>query len=143
MILKGEKSYILIVDDDIDWRERFRPILEREGYNVYCAENHDKAIQVMNKKKIDLILLDIYLTGEQVRDGWFPSWIAFLKESSSRNIPVIVITGINSDIGSDVNAASLSEKAKKYSAAAILFKDRIDRNEFVETIKNVLRYTDR
>jgi two-component system response regulator PilR (NtrC family) len=50
---------VLIVDDDLSMREMLEVMLTSEGYGVTCAEDGTKAIQMLAKKKYDLIISDI------------------------------------------------------------------------------------
>jgi two-component system response regulator PilR (NtrC family) len=50
---------VLIVDDDLSMREMLEVMLTSEGYRVTCAEDGTKAIQMLTKKKYDLIISDI------------------------------------------------------------------------------------
>ena len=58
---------ILIADDDNNICELLRLYLEKAGYTVVSAENGMKALDVFEKEKPDLILLDVMMPG---LDGW-------------------------------------------------------------------------
>ena len=60
---------ILLVDDDQDYLEATRLILEREGHQVWVIDNGPDALALLRKTHIDLLLLDYYMqgmTGEEV-----------------------------------------------------------------------------
>lgn len=60
---------ILLVDDNLEYREATRFLLEHEGHIVLTAENGVTALAMMQENKIDLVLLDYYMpgmTGEDV-----------------------------------------------------------------------------
>ena len=50
---------ILVVDDEPGIREFLQIMLEREGYEVSCAENGTEAISRCKKKKYDVVIADI------------------------------------------------------------------------------------
>ncbi|MBW1709263.1 MAG: sigma 54-interacting transcriptional regulator [Deltaproteobacteria bacterium] len=52
-------DHILIVDDDLSMREVLELMLNREGYEVSLASNGQKALDLVAKKSIDLIISDI------------------------------------------------------------------------------------
>ena len=52
---------ILIVDDEDDIRELLVAYLEKEGYQVFQAEDGEKAVQVAREKQPDVVILDIML----------------------------------------------------------------------------------
>ncbi len=74
---------ILVVDDELSMREVLEMLLQRNGYQVTCAEDGRTAIKLLKKKRFDLLLVDIRL-GDI--DG-----IEVLKEAKSRDADVVVI----------------------------------------------------
>lgn len=81
-------QYILVVDDEPDIRELLQEILEDEGYEVSVAEDAASAREQRRLRRPDLILLDIWMPGE---DG-----ISLLKEwreSGGIPCPVIIMSG--------------------------------------------------
>jgi DNA-binding NtrC family response regulator len=79
---------ILIVDDEPDIRNLVQEILVDEGYEVRVAENTDDARQHASKLQPDLVLLDIWMPGE---DG-----ISLLKDwqsSGGISCPVVMMSG--------------------------------------------------
>jgi len=53
--------HILVVDDDKSTRRLMRALLEREYYTVDLAENGVQALEIMEKKHVDLVVLDIMM----------------------------------------------------------------------------------
>ena len=49
---------ILIVDDDVLVREVFNLILKYSGYFVFLADNWCKAIEILEREKLDILLTD-------------------------------------------------------------------------------------
>lgn len=81
-------QFIMVVDDEPDIRQLVSEILEDEGYRVVTAENAVKARELHRSRKPDLILLDIWMPGQ---DG-----ISLLKEwreSDALCCPVIMMSG--------------------------------------------------
>jgi len=81
-------KYILVVDDEPDIRQLVSEILEDEGYEVNTAENAEDAKDLRRKRRPDLILLDIWMPGQ---DG-----ISLLKdwqENGSLSCPVVMMSG--------------------------------------------------
>ena len=54
---------LLIVDDEIDFREKLEKRFRRRGYDIESAENCDKALQILENKKFDVIIMDISMPG--------------------------------------------------------------------------------
>jgi len=65
----GERSTILVVEDEADSRETLREILELEGYKVRTAVNGREALDTLDAigDQICIVLLDLFMP---VMDGW-------------------------------------------------------------------------
>jgi CheY-like chemotaxis protein len=91
---------ILVVDDDPDAREALSELCRLEGYEAASAENGLVALDEIHGRRVcpALILLDLYMP---VMDGH-----TFLcqarKDSSTANVPIIVMTG---DLGAQPSGA--------------------------------------
>ena len=91
---------ILLIDDDHDLSGLIKSVLEYADYRVLLSHEAQKGIETAKEEKPDLILLDIIMPG---MDG--AQAITILKsESSTKNIPVIFLTGLVSD--EDINIGS-------------------------------------
>jgi CheY-like chemotaxis protein len=86
-----DTARLLVVDDDPDNREVLRRRLEREGYRAECAEDGERALQMVAGQRFDLVLLDVMMPG---KDGY--EVLEELKGSSeTRDIPVIMISALD------------------------------------------------
>lgn len=54
---------ILVVDDEIEIADLIELYLKNEGYNVYKTYSSEKALNIINQRKIDLAILDIMMPG--------------------------------------------------------------------------------
>jgi DNA-binding response OmpR family regulator len=54
---------VLIVDDDLELRENLEEILAAEGFDVATAKNGTVALDLVNQRDFDLILLDLIMPG--------------------------------------------------------------------------------
>lgn len=52
---------ILVVDDEINIRETLKDVLEDEGYEVLLAEDGKGALENLDKRPVDVMLLDLWL----------------------------------------------------------------------------------
>jgi len=80
------KKKILIVEDEEGLRLLYEEELKTEGYEVFTASNGKEAIQKLEEKKPDLIILDIVMP---VMDGLEALGQIVRKE---RKIPIILNT---------------------------------------------------
>ena len=53
--------HILVAEDDKNTRRLMTAVLKRGGYEVFTAENGQKALELMDVQHIDLIILDIMM----------------------------------------------------------------------------------
>jgi two-component system, OmpR family, response regulator len=54
-------SHILVTDDDATTRQMIRGVLNKNGHTVTTASDGVSALRAMQKKKFDLVLLDIWM----------------------------------------------------------------------------------
>jgi signal transduction histidine kinase len=81
------RSTILLVDDERDIRESSQRLLTRKGYDVVTAEDGQRALDLLSKSPVDLILLDLKMPvmgGEEFLHAKGPLY---------PDIPVVVVTG--------------------------------------------------
>ncbi len=86
---------ILIVDDDNDFREAMSDLLDAKGYTVLSASDGKSGFDVAKKENPDLILLDVMMSSKT--EG-FDIAKSLQSDSSTKNTPVIIITGIRKDM---------------------------------------------
>lgn len=84
-----KKAKILLIDDDIDFVEATKIILESKPYEVIVAHNGQKGLQKAREEKPDLILLDIIMP---VEDG-FTAAEQLKEDPQLGKIPVLMLTG--------------------------------------------------
>ncbi|MBM4430167.1 MAG: response regulator [Chloroflexi bacterium] len=82
---------ILVVDDDPDFVEYTRIVLESQGYEVRTAATTELALQIMREEKPDLALLDVMMS--YVLDG-LNLTRQMRDDPELRDIPVIMISAI-------------------------------------------------
>jgi CheY-like chemotaxis protein len=82
------KARILIVDDDADFAESTRIVLESKPYEVIVAVNGNEGLRKAREEKPDLVLLDIIMP---VEDG-FTAAEHLKKDPELAKIPVLMLT---------------------------------------------------
>ena len=82
---------ILVVDDDPDFVEVVRLVLEAKGYQVEVAYNGETALEMMRENPPDLVILDVMMKG--VLDGVY---LAHTMDEELPKIPVIMVSSITS-----------------------------------------------
>jgi CheY-like chemotaxis protein len=84
-------SKILIVDDDPDFVEATRIVLEGAGYDTASAANGDESLEMVRADKPDLIILDVIMSS--ILDGLNVSQ-QLQDDPEHKDIPIIMVTSI-------------------------------------------------
>lgn len=80
-----KKKKILVVEDEEKILEVVTSLMEKQGYEVYQAEDGKKALEIFNNKEISLIILDLMLpdiSGEEI----------CMKIREKSRVPIIMLT---------------------------------------------------
>lgn len=120
-------KHILLVEDDPFIRDMYATKLKEIGFSVETAKTGEESIKKANKKKPDLILLDIVLP---YKDGW-----AVLKEIKQeqkfKDVLVIMLTNLGQKIE--------VEKGIKLGAAKYIIKAHYTPKQVAEEVKKLLK----
>lgn len=125
---------ILIVDDEGGPRESLKMIL-KPFYKIETAENGPQALEIIRKKQIDLVTLDLKMPGMQGEEV-----LNRIKETHPE-IEVLIITGH----GTLKNAIELIRKGasgyemKPFTITGLVtnISKTLDRKKKLEKLKNV------
>ncbi len=85
----NEPGLVLAVDDLEDNRILLRRLVRRSGHNVITASDGEEALELLDKKSFDVVLLDLLMptmNGKSVLQQ-------IKAEEKSRAIPVVMISG--------------------------------------------------
>lgn len=85
------KQTILIVDDEKEIRDLIEIYLKNEGYTVLHAEHGEEALQIIKKKEVDLIILDVMMPQ---LDGIETC----MKLREEKSMPIIMLSAKSQDI---------------------------------------------
>ena len=89
------KAKIMMIDDDPDFVEGIRTILEKADYEVNVAHNPKDGFQALQSKSYDLLLLDIMM-GRGAEGVALARKIR--KDPKLKELPVLIITGVREQI---------------------------------------------
>ena len=85
---------ILLVDDDLDFVEISKALLEKDHHVVVVAHNPKDGLAQLKKEKPDLLILDVMM--EAPDDGFA---MAQKLRLDGNKIPIIMLTSINKVTG--------------------------------------------
>ena len=82
------KQKVLIVEDETSMREMLSILLEDNGFEVLSSSNGFEGLNLVKKKRPDIIILDIVMPG---MSGYMVAK-NIQSDPETRNIPIILLT---------------------------------------------------
>ena len=128
-----KSALILIVDDDYDFLELNRLVLERAGYRVATAAEPKQALALMEQEKPALVITDLMMT---TLDSGFLFARALKEDERYAAIPVIIATSVSSALGLDFRPRTAEDHANMFVDA--YFDKPLDRARLLDTIAGLL-----
>lgn len=126
-MMDNKNVHVMLVEDDVFLANIYKTKFDMEGFKISHADNGEKGLDDIKKKKPDVILLDILLPK---MDG-FAILEALKKDESVKNIPVILLTNLGQK--DDV------EKGLDMGAVDYLIKAHFKPSEVVQKVREVLK----
>lgn len=111
------------MDDQIGIRLLLKEVLKNEGYEIEEATTGKEAIEQINSKGFDLLILDYKLP---IMDG---TEVLKKLEKDNVEIPAIVMSGLIENIASE---------AKKFKLVKSIIAKPFNINEFVEKVRAII-----
>lgn len=125
---------ILIVDDDYDFLEINRLILERAGYRVATAAEPAQALGLMEQERPDLIVTDLMMTSV---DAGFAFAKQVRDDPRYADVPIAMSTSVSSALGLDFRPRTEEDLAAMRVDA---FLDKpLRREALLETVAALLQ----
>lgn len=90
-----EQTKILLIDDDVDFVEATKTVLESKSYQVSVAYEGDEGLRKAREETPDLIILDIIMP---VTDG-FTAAEQLKRDPKLQDIPVLMLTAFSRKYG--------------------------------------------
>jgi CheY-like chemotaxis protein len=87
-----EKRKILVVDDDVQFVDMVKTLLESVGYEVAFAYQARKGIEMAKAQPPDIILLDVMFAGPPGPDG-FEAARELHDDARLKTVPIIIVSG--------------------------------------------------
>ncbi len=110
-----QSANVLVVDDDINARERLRSAFEKAGYRAFTARDATSALRLLQKESCDLVVTDLALPGV---DGLALCRILRAQSATSR-LPVIALSDYDLESQKqEAFAAGADDYIAKSAAAA-------------------------
>ena len=84
-----EGRHVLVVDDDVDFREIVSRSLQKRGLRTTVVEHPDAAMQACLQELPDLILMDVWMPG---RSG-IQACRVFREHPVTKGVPILLMSG--------------------------------------------------
>lgn len=123
---KNNKKCILIVEDEISYANLLKTELEKNGFEAEVCRTGDNAIECINKRVPDLILLDLILPGKSGYDVLE----TFQNTKTLKDTKVFVLSNLSQ--GYEV------EKAFELGAFDFVVKTETSLKDLIERIRKLL-----
>jgi CheY-like chemotaxis protein len=100
--MPSQKPVILYVDDDKDYLDATRVVLESGGYTMLEARTAEEGLTVARAQRPDLILVDLMM--EEIDSG-----TSFVKElrAAGCDVPIYVLSAVGDDLALTADAGAL------------------------------------
>ncbi|MCX7703317.1 MAG: response regulator [Planctomycetota bacterium] len=92
---KEKKKKVLIVDDDADFVEMNKIVLEKAGYEVIAAYSGKEGLEKAHSEKPNIIILDVMMETGSVG---FDVCRKLRNSEQTKNIPQIMVTSVNETV---------------------------------------------
>ncbi|MBI4296056.1 MAG: response regulator [Chloroflexi bacterium] len=86
-----KKARILVVDDNVEFCENLKELLELEGHDVLTAYSGRQAVELAHKGHFDLVVLDLVMPGI---DG--VTTIKAIRKTGS-SVPITMVTAFGEE----------------------------------------------
>ena len=120
---------VLLVDDDADFVQQNRVLLEESGYEVLAAYNSRQCREVMERRRPDLIMLDMMMDS---RTEGFNLSRDLRNSEHTKNIPLLMITSVNDTIPFRI------EPDSTWLPVDVLIEKPVDPALFLEVVNRIL-----
>jgi DNA-binding response OmpR family regulator len=93
IIQENKKPLVLAVEDDVFIASVHEKKLAKEGFEVVLAGNGQEALDFLQKKKPDIILLDLIMP---IKDG-FETLKELKSNPETKNIKVVILSNLSQE----------------------------------------------
>jgi CheY-like chemotaxis protein len=124
---------ILLVDDDLDFVEMNRRVLEAAGYRAQAAHDPDEALKHMAADPPDLVVTDLMMKD---LDSGFAFSRRIKQDPRLSHVPVIIVTSVSSQLGFDFHPRTPDDLAAMHADA--FFDKPVAPGALLEKVKELL-----
>jgi len=130
--MEKQPTKILIIDDDIDFVNATKMILETKSFEIVSAHDTETGMKMIESERPDLIILDVMM--KRLSDG-FKLCYQLKHDPKYKKIPVIIVTAVTKETGLRFSPKTDGE----YLEAEDLIAKPIKPDEFLNKVENLLK----
>ena len=124
------KCTIMMVDDDIDFIDANKILLEQQGYNVLTAHNSKECMNVLPEHQPDLMIIDVMM---DYKSEGFDLARDLRHSEEYTHIPLIMLTSVNSQFPYDF------EPHKTWLPVDIFLEKPVEGDKLAEQVNKQLK----
>ena len=125
------KKTILLIDDDADFVEATRAVLEGAGYAIAAASSGKEGLARLAKGGVDCVLLDVMMTRET--EG-FHTAEQIRENPATANLPILMLTGIVEKTGFEFSP----ETDADYLPVDAFIRKPVDPDDLLQAVAEAL-----
>ena len=126
----AEKTRVLLVDDDPDFVEANKIVLEANGFEVISASSGAEGLQRIESDEPDVVVLDVMM--ESTDEGFAVA--KKIRDKLHSDVPVIMLTSVSKVTGYDYNP----EEHPDYFPVEMFMEKPVPPTILVNKIREVL-----
>jgi two-component system alkaline phosphatase synthesis response regulator PhoP len=118
---------VLLVDDDVDFCEAAKLLLDSKGYKVVLANDGKEGLEKVRAENPDLVILDVMMP----EMNGYDVCVVLKADPAFKNIPVILLTAVDQNLFKTTytQAMGLMTEADDYIAKPVEPQDLVRRVE--------------
>ncbi|MGD1001122.1 MAG: response regulator [Candidatus Brocadiia bacterium] len=105
---RSPPAFVMVVDDDLDFLEICRHVLQAGGYRVACVAEPEEALKQMAVEMPALVISDLMM---KTLDAGFLFVKQLRDDARFRAVPVIIMTGVAGRRGYDFQPRTAEDLA--------------------------------
>jgi CheY-like chemotaxis protein len=132
--MSSRPKKILIADDDENLVSSIATLLQSCGYETLSTGDPKEVLKMAKSEKPDTIILDIMFDGISGPDG-FELSRKIADDPQTKNIPVIILSGVKKIISSDF----VVEPDKEWMPVAVFIDKPVRPDQLLNEINNLMQ----
>jgi twitching motility two-component system response regulator PilH len=121
---------VLVIDDEPDQTTYLSTLLQDQGWEARTANSADEGLALAREEVPDVVLLDVMMPER----GGLSTLIALRKDEKTKSVPVVLVTGIQTELTHDFSA--FLDRFRKHHPDAYLEKP-VDAEKLLRTLDEI------